>query len=437
MSFEIERPSLFERVVKADIPAEEVLSSIQAQVRELAQGIVVPGFRKGHVPTGLVEKRYWEAIVQEVENALVGQVLSQAEELNSLTILSEPSVERGNIAKGQPYSFTVHLFVRPDLEVKGLYTLKEKLEPFSITDDDVAHRLEETREQHAQREEAAQPAGTGLLVDISGTVKEGESDYFPPFTNATIELGKGSVLPGFDEQLEGMSAGECRDFQVTKADGDHSHTFACHVTLNKVLRKIKPALDDEFAQKQGYENLEHLKSETRTQMEEQADRLRRRLVQERLMAQLLEANPLDIPEALLQDRMAHIEARVRREMASQGGSDQDVDQAIASHQERIRKETVETLRKEVILSSLARQLNVEVGDEDVDGTFSRMAEETGMNVSRIRSLYDEEHLARLKLDLRDDKVRERLLDIALDNLMANQAGASAQPEADKTEPQGA
>ena len=424
MSYTIERPSLFERTIQGTVAAADVDKHLRAVVQKLSREVSIRGYRPGKVPASEIEKRFWDHISTDVQTELINDVMTEVEKEEKMTILLDPELDAQPLAKGTDFAFNLHLWIRPQIDVAGLDDLKARLDPITVTDDDVETTVQKTREQHAEKEDVDLPVDMGLLAEVDATVKLGDQDYLGPVEKFVVEVGQDLIAKGFDAKIVGMKTGDVRDFDLTVEHGEHSHDLKCHVTVHKVQRRILPAIDAAFLEKVGFETEDEFRADVREKLGAEAETLRRTNLKQELLQKVQDANPIEVPDVVVQRHVELAIERFRREMQMYGQPAEDVEGQVGGLHDRFRDEAVTVVRRQAVIDSLVRRWELDVVDADLQEHYRSMAERTGMNVARIRALYDdEERQASLKSQLLNEKVQDRLLDLAVEN----QARAAATP----------
>src|SRR5437588_8956706 len=256
--------------VHAEVPPEEVERRVDEAARQLGRQMRVPGFRKGKVPAPVVIRRLGrEAVLDEALRRALGGWYADAIEESGIASVGEPELDMGEPPKeGQPLSFSIEIGVRPTAklgEYKGLEVGRR--EP-RLEESDVDKELEALREQVATLETVERPAAENdhVVIDYTGSV-DGE-----PFEGGTgrdqlLELGSGRLIPGFEEQLTGASAGDTRTVEVTFPEDYPNHELAgrqaqFEVTVTEVKAKRLPELDEDFAAEAGgFDTLDELRED--------------------------------------------------------------------------------------------------------------------------------------------------------------------------------
>ena len=273
--------------VQAEVPAEEVERRMAQAARSLARNLRVPGFRPGKAPPPVVIQRVGrEAVLDEAVRDSIGGWYAAAIDDARIVPVGEPDLDLGELpAQGEPLRFSIEIGVRPKATL-GEYTGLEvpRREP-EVSDEEVEQEIERIRERSAKLETVDRPAGKGdfVVMDFAGSV-DGQAFAGGEGRDQMVELGSGRLVPGFEEQLEGASAGEDRTVTITfpeasdsgeegEARGGAASELAGReaqfaVTVKEVKAKELPELDDELAAESGFDTLDELREDIRERLAE-------------------------------------------------------------------------------------------------------------------------------------------------------------------------
>ena len=246
--------------VDVDVAPDDVDRGISRAARGLARDMRLPGFRKGKAPPSLIIQRVGrEAVLQQALRDSLPEWYERALLDSGVSPVGDPDIEVTSVPddEGEPLSFQFEVGVRPPAEL-GEYKGLEVGRPETDVPDDVVEReLERLRENFARLEDVERPAAKGdfVLVDFRGTV-DGEPFEGGEAHDELVELGSGRLIEGFEEQLEGASAGEQREVKITFPDDYRAEQLAgkdasFEITVKEVREKVLPELDDEFAANAG------------------------------------------------------------------------------------------------------------------------------------------------------------------------------------------
>lgn len=418
MKAEVQDSGKFEKSVRVEIPAERVEHEYEHVLAELKHQARVPGFRPGKVPETVILRMYSDYIQSHAKQHLINESLPELLEKEDLFPVSEPVIDTDEVSRGKPFTYTARFEVKPAVEAIDYKDLDLKKEKEEVTDERVNEHIEHLREQQAQLqglpEDHAADLGDTLMVTYEG--KLGDTPAGQTEQESPIELGSGRNLPGLDEQLKGLKAGEEKHVRYTLPDDMENEDLAGKKVdltfhVKSVRRKELPELDDEFAKDLGYEGLDDLKTKIREQMERSAEEQARQKLADQALEKLLEKNEFEVPPSMIDSQAAQLVDQARQRLAMQGlPMNLNADRRDELKQ-GMREEATRIIRRHLILESIARQENVEVSDADIDAEIEKMAENYGQPADKIRAVYEQQGLLpQLRIQLQ----QQRALDFVLD-----------------------
>ena len=379
--------------VQAEVPAEEVERRLTQTARELGRTMRIPGFRKGKVPPPVVIGRLGRgAVLDEALRDALGSWYADAIDGAGIVPVGDPelSMPGGLPDEGQPLQFSIEVGVRPRAKL-GTYKGLEvgRREPHA-DEKLVDEELEGLRERVGTLETVERPAQAGdhVVIDYQGTI-EGEPFEGGEGRDRLVELGTGRLLPGFDEQLTGASAGDDRTIDVTFPDGELEGKRATfEVTLGEVKAKQLPELDDEFAaEAAGFDTLAELHDDIAAKLR-QADSaaLEREFEQAVLDAIVAEAK-IDVPEQLIHARAHEMLEQTLGALARQGVSKEAYLRVAGKDEESLAKDAepeAETLlKREAVLAAVVDAEKIEPTDEDLLEAIRPTAERDGQKPEKV------------------------------------------------------
>jgi trigger factor len=290
--------------VEAEVPPEEVEKRIAQAARALGRGMRVPGFRAGKAPAPVVIKRVGrEVVLDEAVRDSIGSWYSAAIDAAAIVPVGEPRLDMGELpGHGQPLTFSIEIGVRPEAQLgdyKGLEVGKR--EP-AASDEQVEAEIEALRERAGRLETVERPAETGdfVVMDYKGTL-DGEPFAGGEGRDQMVELGSGRLVPGFEEQLTGASAGDERTVEVTFPDDYGAEELAGNdaefaVTVKEVRAKELPPVDDELAAEAGFDTLDELREDIRERLSEAEERRVDAEFREAVLDSAVTNAKVDVPE---------------------------------------------------------------------------------------------------------------------------------------------
>ena len=308
------------------VEATELKAAEQVALKKLSKTVKVNGFRKGHVPLEVVKKNVDpNALAQEtLENALSRAVAESFIE-NKLQALERPEVEVKKFVPGESLEFTAEADVLPKVKLGDYKKLKATEKKVSVAKKDVDEVVERIRKSMAEKKEVKRAAKLGdeAVIDFVGK-KDGEA--FPGGTgnDYPLELGSGSFIPGFEEAIVGLKAGDKKDIELTFPKDYHAPDLkgkkvVFETTVKKINEKVLPELNDEFAAKTGpFTSMSELTADIRRELEAQKKREASDELKDSLVKQLVAKSNVAVPAVLREDQVRSIEQDLMQNLMYQG-----------------------------------------------------------------------------------------------------------------------
>ena len=396
-----------------EVPGEEVAKSFQKAYQRLANKVNIPGFRKGKVPRKILEMRIGtDALKEEAFELLATPAYQQALEQENLDPVSRPDVKVDSLEDGQPFSFTITVTVKPEAtlgDYKGLVVEKPVAQ---VTDAEVEESLNTLRDRQAQMvliEDGVIEKGDFAVIDFAGTIDKvpfsgGEGKGYP------LEVGSGSFIPGFEEQLIGVKTGESKVVEVSFPEDYHVKELAGKaaeftVNVHEVKRKQLPELNDEFAKASGsFETLEALKADMKTKMLNAAE-TRAKNEYERLVVKAAVDNAtVDLPDIMVDDRTASIVEDFSYNLESRGMKlDQYLEytkKTLSELKASYKDIAAEQVKADLVMEAIAKAENLDVTELDIKAELYSLAEQYNTPVEDVRrTLVEQGNVEVLKTNL--------------------------------------
>ncbi len=383
------------RVLSVTVDASRVDKAFDRTYRNLQKEVRVKGFRPGKAPRSVLERMYGASIPDDIQRLLVAETLGDAIELASLTPVSEPNIDAERPAPSAAFSYEARVELKPEIELPDTQGLPAKRPSVEVAADEVLTQLESLRERSAPIVE--EPEGTtaedghAVTIDFVGSI-DGEVFEGGSAKGHELELGSGQLVPGFEEQLVGVVAGEDRQLEIDfpedygNADlaGKHA-VFDVHV---EAVKKRQPAeLDDDFAKDLGdeFETLEQLRERIRSDLQSQREHAAEQMLRRTVMDSLVARTDFELPPGVVERQLQHQIESFRREYENQVPAE-----VLESQLTRIAEEGREgaerRVREAFLLEAVAKAESVEATDEDVDQRLDEMAEARRMPPAQLRKL---------------------------------------------------
>ena len=324
MQVSVENGAGLERRLTVALEPERIESAVENRLRDFSRSARLPGFRPGKVPVRMLRQRYGEQIRSEVVGELVQSTFGEALVQEGLNPVAQPTFDLDMDPKERRYAYTATFEVLPAFELGSMTGKQVKRPVVELQDADLEALIERLQEQRKTYDEVERPAQDGdrLKISFTGTLG-GEEEPFPGGTgnNLQLILGSGQMIPGFEAGLVGAAAGEERVLELSFPDNYHAEhlkgraaSFA--VTVHAVAEPKLPALDADFAKAFGVEDgdLERFRQDVRANMSRELKQRVDARVKSQVMDLLLEANPIEIPQALINQEIQTLKEQMRQNL---------------------------------------------------------------------------------------------------------------------------
>ena len=326
MQVSVETGEGLERKLTVQIPAEKLEMEVENRLKSMRGRVKIDGFRPGKVPMKVVKQHYGAQVFQEVAGEIMHSSLNDALTQENLRPAGDPSISASTMQPGSPLEYTATFEIYPEVKLNPVSELKLEKISAEVKEADVANMLETLRKQRANWAGADRPAENGDRITVSFKGKiNGETFAGGTAENIPVIIGSGGMIPGFEDKLIGLSKGDETTIKVTFPEDYSAADLAgkaaeFEISVSGVEVAELPAIDEEFAKAFGIEggDMNKLSENVKANMErELAARLRADL-KTQVMEKLLEANPVDVPGAIVRE-----EAAALKQQAEQGQSDQN------------------------------------------------------------------------------------------------------------------
>ena len=383
MKISIETLSPVQKKIAFEIPPDQVQAGLEKAYRTYQNQVRLKGFRAGRVPRPVLERHFGEQVAAEVSSSLVEESLMQALEEHDLAIVTKPQVVTERLVAVKP---EVHNVDYEGLEVKKVIASVEERE----VDESLVRLADSLAQLHPITGRDTVESGDVVTLDYHAT-QLGHPISGLEGKSRLVEVGKETLLPGFQEQLVGVRKGQTVEFSlpVPKAENAEetaSVTADFRVTVHDLANKEVPLLDDEFAKDHGEcETLEELRAKIRENIEQMAERRAEGQMHEDLIDQLLSRNPFDIPPGLIREQTQQllVEAGVQRQ-ENDSSQETTIPEAVRAGFSLRAKRQIQTT---VILDALAGQIGLTITAEEVDQKAAEFASASVDHRQQIEAFY--------------------------------------------------
>ncbi|MDR0783282.1 MAG: trigger factor [Propionibacteriaceae bacterium] len=412
----VEKLSTTRAKLTIEVPFADLKPAIEKAYRELASQISIPGFRKGHVPSAMIDARVGrDTVLGEAINAVIPKVYAEAMEANELMPLGRPEIEITKLVDGEAVECVVEIDIVPEFELPDFSKIAVSVETLADGTNLVDERMEILRERFAQTSAVDRPAQTGdmLIINLAAS-QDGVALEEAMAEGMTYVIGSGDMIDGLDEAVIGCVAGDERQFETTLVGGGREGE-AAEVTVRVVAvsERTLPTLDDEFAQMVSqFDTIEEMKQDLQTGAAREALVGQIRQARDRVLDAVLDLTGFDVPATLVDAEVASRTAQMQEQLQAAGYTMEDYlarmgDPTITTQAE-LEADThrlVERgLRTEIILTRVAEVQKIPVDQHDLTAFIYQKAQETGSSPDQvIEHMREHDHLQEWMAQIRQSK----------------------------------
>ncbi|MBE1484368.1 trigger factor [Plantactinospora soyae] len=369
-----------------EVPFVELEPSLKKAYREIGSQVTVPGFRRGKVPASVIDQRVGRGTVlnEAVQDAIPDNILAAVRE-HDVKTLGRPEVEITEFNDGDSLKFTAEVDVRPEIALPDLSTVEVTVDELQIDETEIDQQVGSLRERFATLKTVERPAQDGdyVQIDLAATV-DGEEVPGGSATNISHEVGSKQLLPGLDEVLVGVSAGESKTFVTQLVGGDFAGRDAeVAVTVRTVKEKELPALDDEFAQLASeFDTLEELRGDVRERVSKSKKVEQIYAARDRALEQMVAAADVPAPEGVVREEVEHRKQAMVDQLERIGASLEEYLTSEEKTEEQIDAELTEAategVKIQLLLDTLADAEEVQVSDDEFGHEIVHRAQRAGL-----------------------------------------------------------
>ncbi len=437
-----------------ELPEERIKEKIESMYKELRDDAVLPGFRRGRAPRRLLEKRFKSSITDQLKGQLLSESYTQAIEDQSLDVIGEPDVkdpDKLEVPESGAFKYVVEVEIAPKVELPEFDKIEVNKAVFEVSDDDVDKEVEQLQMRFGRPntvEDGAAEEGDYLSSDVVVLAGDNAGDDAEkllemPDTYVLVPGKKsdykghvtGIVVDDLGKRLKGKKAGDVETISMTGPSGHENEKIkdqpiTIKVTIKKIER-IEKAEVDTLPAMVGVESVDDMKSRIKEMIEQRRTQNQRADMHKQVAEYLIENVELELPKGVTGRQTARILQRQQMELAYRGVPEEEIAQKIAEMRGDSEEAAIRQLKLFFILDQAAKDLEVEVHENELNGRIAMLAYQQGRRPEKLRQeMHKQGQIEQLYLQIREQKVLDQIIEKA--DVKEVEAEADDKSEAKKT-----
>ncbi|MQS74904.1 trigger factor [Companilactobacillus halodurans] len=411
--------------LKFEIDQDTIKSGLDTAFNRVKKSLNVPGFRKGRVPRQIFNRMYGEeALYEDALNAVLPNAYQNAVDETKVEPVDQPQINVESMEKGKPWAITATITVKPDVELGDYKGIEVKKQKRNVMKADVEKRLEDLQKQQAELvlKDGKAEKGDTVVIDYVGTVDGKEFDGGSA-QNYSLELGSGTFIPGFEDELIGHSAGEDIDVNVTFPEDYQAKDLAgkkaiFKTKLHEVKTKELPKLDDDFAKDvdEDVDTLEQLKTKLHDEIKDQKKETAEENIQEEAISGAVKNAKIDsIPQAMIDTEVDNQLNQYLANLRRQGIDPKLYYQMTGTNEDSLKKQFAkdaeERVKTDLVIEAIVAKENIKPSEDEIKAEIKSLADEYKMEEKAVRNALSDDMLAH---DIGAKKAIELIVDSSVE-----------------------
>ena len=422
MEYNVEEISPVKRKILVEVPAEEVNGALTATIAMYRMQADVKGFRKGKVPSSVVEGKYRKQIYGEATTDLINYQINEIMSSLSMQPMSRIDVDAKELVRDEDFKYSIEFEVAPKLDLpqyKGLAIeeVKAVVSPEEIAE--VENRILENNAEVKIIKDVRPPKDGEVATLSFGAYQDGKVVEGIQAENFDLVLGEGQALPEFEEMIKTLSSGEDGETDVTfPADFINENLAGQTVTmkakLHAIKERIKPEMTDDVAKKAGFSDVETMRKGIQESYKSQRKQMNKSAAQSELLRSIIEGiDEFPLPPAMVEDRIDRLVQDLEYKLDRQGKGLQSLGKTPQELRDGFKDEAESTVKTEILLLAVAAEESLEISPEEIEATLSQLAVQSRQPLHELKKYYEDNNLiVPLKDRLLCDKASELIYDAA-------------------------
>jgi trigger factor len=410
IDFKIEEVNAYRRHIHFSVEADKVNASLTEAYNELKKNARIPGFRKGHVPTRILKKKFSRGIQADVAQKLVQEGYEKVD-VKDMEVVSQPSIEGQlpELTEGQGFAFTIGVDVRPHVEVSDYKNIEVVYPSSAASDEEIAANIDSklaSKKRIVEVEDSGAEVDNGDYALLSLVLKDEEGTEVVNEPGTMFHLGNNKFYTGLEEHVLGMKTGDWKEVDVMiTEDSNFEHlrnkTFSTSIEVKQIQRMSAPELGDELAVEFGYESSEDMHAKIASEIGASKEENLKNQARVQILQHLVESNEFEVPQAMVEEQLKALMNELRMQQMYMGKNPDDVQFSDAQRRD-LSSRAVFAAKAACLLGSVNDLEGLKVTDEDIETKLQELADSQGQTIEAIKQYINMEQAS----DMLSERVQE-------------------------------
>lgn len=422
MEYQVEDISPVKKQIKIEVPAEEVHAALAATTAMYGKEAEIKGFRKGKVPSSVIEGKFKKQIYNEAATELINVHINQIITELKVNPLTRIEVDAGEMKKGEDFNYSISFEVTPQIDLPDYYGISIEEEDVEVKADEVQAVIDRVRNNLAEYEvvdeERTPRDGEAVVIDFEAS-KDGKPVEGVKVDNFQMTLGEGNALASFEDLVKTLVPGQTDEAEITLPEDFINKELAgqdvlMKITLYSIKGKKLPDVDDELAQKAGgFESIEKMKEIIEKSYIGSKKQLSKSTAQKKALDELKAKVEFPLPESLVEGRIEQKISELKSQIEKKGKSFESLGKTREELRDMFREEAEDLVKSQLFLLAVADKEELSVEQQEIDAYLQNLAQSSGQKIEQLKNFYEQNNLMfALKDSIMADKAMERIYEKA-------------------------
>lgn len=422
MEYQVEDISPVKKHIKIEVPAEEVHAALAATTAMYSKDAEIKGFRKGKVPSSVIEGKFKKQIYNEAATELINVHINQIITELKVNPLTRIEVDAGEMKKGEDFNYSISFEVTPQIDLPDYYGISIEEDDVEVKADEVQAVIDRVRNNLAEYEvvdeERTPRDGEAVVIDFEAS-KDGKPVEGVKVDNFQMTLGEGNALASFEDLVKTLVPGQTDEAEITLPEDFINKELAgkdvlMKITLYSIKEKKLPDVDDELAQKAGgFESVEKMKEIIEKSYIGSKKQLSKSTAQKKALDELKAKVEFPLPESLVEGRIEQKISELKSQIEKKGKSFESLGKTREELRDMFREEAEDLVKSQLFLLAVADKEELSVEQQEIDAYLQNLAQSSGQKIEQLKNFYEQNNLMfALKDSIMADKAMERIYEKA-------------------------